>query len=293
MKKRTYRRTPINDFDPMKLEVSETTRRLVLAIDVAKHDMVAALATQSAEVLVTVGWKHLEETPLLLEKLSQLQDLGFSVEPVMEATGTYGDVLRHQLESLGLVVHQVSGRRVHDAKVVYDGVASLHDAKSAAIIAKLHVDGRSSVWKQKTEAERELKAAVAVMDLHQSQYLRLIHQLESWLARYWPEVTELLELTSATLLATLARIGGPRDVAAQPEAARKLMAGLSHRGCRARLMMDSRSDWLMATAVRPQPLSSSVRRATGALPIIEAVRRRADARWYRARRVSDVCGRPP
>jgi len=147
----------------------------------------------------------------------------------MESTGTYGDVLRHQLESLGLVVHQVSGRRVHDAKVVYDGVASLHDAKSAAIIAKLHVDGRSSVWKQKTEAERELRAAVAVMDLHQSQYLRLIHQLESWLARYWPEVTELLELTSATLLATLGRIGGPRDVAAQPEAARKLMAGMSHR----------------------------------------------------------------
>ena len=57
----------------------------------------------------------------------------------MESTGTYGDVLRHQLEGQDLVVHQVSCRRVHDSKVVYDGVASLHDAKCAAIIAKLRL----------------------------------------------------------------------------------------------------------------------------------------------------------
>jgi transposase len=229
MKKRTYRRTPINDFDPMKLEKQEAGSRLVLAIDVAKHDMVAALTTDRAEVLATLAWKHLEETPTLLDKLTRLSELGYAVEAVMESTGTYGDVLRHQLESRGLVVYQVSGRRVHDAKVVYDGVASLHDAKSAAIIAKLHTDGRSSVWSRKTASERELKAAVSTMDVYQVQYLRLVHQLESWLARYWPEVTELLELTSATLLATLARIGGPRDVAAQPEMARKLMTGMSHR----------------------------------------------------------------
>jgi len=66
------------------------------------------------------------------------------------------------------------------------------------------------------------------MDLHQVQYLRLVHQLESWLARHWPEVTRLVELTSATLLAVLARIGGPIDVAADPDAARKLMTGMSH-----------------------------------------------------------------
>jgi transposase len=200
-----------------------------LAIDVAKHDMVAALTTDQAEVLATLCWKHLEQTPVLLEKLKQLKSLGFALEAVMESTGTYGDVLRHQLESHGLVVHQVSGRRVHDAKVVYDGVASLHDAKCAAIIAKLHVDGRSSVWERKTVAERELKAAVSTMDVYQVQYLRLVHQLESVLARHWPEITQLVELTSATLLATLARIGGPRDVAADPEAARKLMTGMSHR----------------------------------------------------------------
>jgi transposase len=77
-----------------------------------------------------------------LAKLDELRRLGFALEAVMESTGTYSDVLRHQLQGSGVPVYQVSGKRVHDAKVVYDGVASLHDAKSSAIIAKLHVDGR-------------------------------------------------------------------------------------------------------------------------------------------------------
>lgn len=229
MKRRAYRRTAINQFEPQMVREKTTGTRLVLAIDVAKEDMVAALATETSEVLVTLAWKHLDESPTLLAKLDELRRLGFTIEAVMESTGTYGDVLRHQLQAAGFLVYQVSGKRVHDAKVVYDGVASLHDSKSSAIIAKLHLDGRSSVWKDRPEAERELKAAVATMDIYQVQYLRLIHQLESWLARYWPEVTRLVELSSATLLAVLARIGGPGDVAASSTAVRKLMTGMSHR----------------------------------------------------------------
>jgi transposase len=229
VKRRAYRRTPINQFEPNVIRDKVTDDRLVFAIDVAKEDMVAALATEHAEVLMTLAWKHLDDSPMLLDKLDELRQLGFAIEAVMESTGTYGDVLRHQLQAAGFVVYQVSGKRVHDAKVVYDGVASLHDAKSSAIIAKLHVDGKSSVWQDRPEAERELKAAVATMDIYQVQYLRLIHQLESWLARYWPEVTRLVALTSATLVAVLARIGGPRDVAANLVATRELMTGMSHR----------------------------------------------------------------
>lgn len=245
MKKHAYRRTAINNFQPVAVQNRVSERRLVLAIDVAKENMVAALTTGQAEVVATLAWKHLEETPVLLEKLKELSDLGYSIEAVMESTGTYGDVLRHQLQSHGVVVYQVNGKRVHDAKVVYDGVASLHDAKCAAIIAKLHVDGRSSVWEPKTVAERELKAAVATMDIYHVQYLRLIHQLESWLARHWPEVTRLVELTSATLLATLARIGGPRDVASNPEVTRKLMLGMSHR-----LMQPEKIEQVLACAAQ-------------------------------------------
>jgi hypothetical protein len=229
MKRRAYRRTAIKQFEPTVIREKTESNRLVLAIDVAKEDMVAALADDRADVLVTLAWKHLDDTAELLAKLDELIRLGFMVETVMESTGTYSDVLRYQLQNAGFPVYQVSGKRVHDAKVVYDGVASLHDAKSSAIIAKLHIDGRSSLWLDRTDSERELKAAVSTMDVYQVQYLRLVHQMESWLARYWPEVTRHVELTSATLMALIGRIGGPLDVASNPDAARKLMTGMSHR----------------------------------------------------------------
>jgi hypothetical protein len=50
----------------------------------------------------------------------------------MESSGTYGDVLRHQLLEQGVPVYRMSGKRTHDAAEVYDRVPSLHDAKSAA-----------------------------------------------------------------------------------------------------------------------------------------------------------------
>ena len=47
------------------------------------------------------------------------------------------------------------------------------------------------------------------MDLHQERYLQLVHRLEGLLARHWPELPTHLELTSSSLMALLARIGGP------------------------------------------------------------------------------------
>jgi transposase len=177
----------------------------------------------------TISWKNPTENGLVLELLARLGRAGLVVEAAMESSGTYGDVLRQQLLARGVPVYRVSGKRTHDAAEVYDGVPSLHDAKSAAIIAKLHVDGASSSWTPLSEEKRRLKAAIATMDLFREHHQRLIHSLESSLARYWPEVTELLELGSATLLAVLARIGGPRDVAQDIAGARKLMLGMSHR----------------------------------------------------------------
>lgn len=50
----------------------------------------------------------------------------------------------------------------------------------------------------------------------------------SSLARYWPELTEHLELSSPTLVALLARVGGPHDVAGAIEQSHKLLHGMSH-----------------------------------------------------------------
>lgn len=243
MKKRAYRRTRINEFSTNAVTDGRQPGRLLLAIDVAKRDMVAAVTTDSGEVIKTVAWTHPAETPVLLQKLVELRAAGFAVLAVMEPTATYGDVLRRQLRELGIVVYLATGKRVFDARALHDGVASLHDAKSAAIIAKLHVEGLTTPWQERTDDERALKAAIATMDMYQFQYLRLVHQLEAVLARHWPEICDVVALTSATLMAVLARIGGPPDIAAAPDAVRKLMTGMSHR-----LMKPEKIERIIASA---------------------------------------------
>jgi transposase len=228
MNKRSYRRIPIKQIQLETITSAIPVGRLVFAIDVAKVDMVAAFATVRGEPVRFVGWKNPTDNGQLLSMLAALLAQGYRVEAVMESSGTYGDVLRHQLYELGVPVFRVSGKRTHDAREVYDGVPSLHDAKCAAILAKLHVDGISAPWPAANSEKRELRAAVDLMDLYQERYLQLVHRLESWLARHWPELPEILELTSATLLALLGRLGGPREVTAAPEKARRLMRGMSH-----------------------------------------------------------------
>jgi transposase len=228
MKKRTYRKIAVKEIDVAALVAELGGGRVVFAIDVAKVDMVAAIVAGDGRVVRTVCWKNPSENGLVLELLSGLRRAGLSVEAVMESSGTYGDVLRHQLLEHGVPVYRMSGKRTHDAAEVYDGVPSLHDAKSAAIIAKLHLDRVSTPWGPLSEEKRELKAAIATMDLYREQHQRLIHSLESSLARYWPELTEHLELSSATLVALLARVGGPHDVARALEQSRNLLHGMSH-----------------------------------------------------------------
>jgi len=229
LKKRIYRRMPVNDFQPDSISPADLGGKLVFAIDVAKVDMVAAFAGADGRVLHTICWKAPEQNPTVLSILLSYRTAGITVEAVMEPSGTYGDVLRHQLEQNGFPIFMVSGKRTHDAKEIFDGVPSLHDAKAAAIIARLHADGLSTLQSDEVPERRQLKAALAIMDLHQERYLQLVHRLESWLARHWPELPSLLDLTSASLMALLARIGGPADVAAVPDKATKLLRGISHR----------------------------------------------------------------
>ena len=229
MKKRIYRRMPVNDFRPETISHADLGGKLVFAIDVAKVDMVAAFAAADGRVLHTICWKAPEQNPTVLAILRDFRLAGIPVEPVMEPSGTYGDVLRHQLEQDAFPVFMVSGKRTHDAREIFDGVPSLHDAKAAAIIARLHAEGLSTRLADEVPERRQLRAALAIMDLHQERYLQLVHRLESWLARYWPELPTAIELTSSSLMALLARVGGPADVAAHPEVATKLLLGISHR----------------------------------------------------------------
>jgi transposase len=229
MKKRMYRKVAVKDINVEALLEQLQGGRAIFAIDVAKVDMVAAIADGAGEVLVTVAWKQPSEMPEVLQLLRVLQEAGVELEAVMESSGVYGDVLRYQLERCGVAVYRIGSKRTHDAAEVFDGVPSLHDAKSASIIAQLHAKRISSRWNPLSKNERRVRAALDAMDLYRDHHARLIRKLDSLLGRHWPELTEILELTSASLAALLARVGGPADVAREPDEAAKLIRGISHR----------------------------------------------------------------
>jgi transposase len=147
----------------------------------------------------------------------------------MEPSGTYGDPLRSLLWEAGVPVYRVSAKRSHDAAEVYDGVPSWHDAKSAAIIAKLHKDGASDLWPFRSEKERDLRAVVTTMDLLDQQFHENLNRLEGHMARYWPEVGTWLELSSVTFLEMILRFGGPEQIVAKQEEARETMRAVGGR----------------------------------------------------------------
>jgi hypothetical protein len=121
MKKRIYRRIPVNDFQPETVSAADLGGKLVFAIDIAKVDMVAALACADGRVLHTICWKAPEENTTVLSILRSFRAAGVTVEAIMEPSGTYGDVLRHQLEREAFPVFMVSGKRTYDAKEIFDG----------------------------------------------------------------------------------------------------------------------------------------------------------------------------
>jgi transposase len=88
------------------------------------------LANADSSVSELLSWNHPEQTR---ELLTHLENLACPLMAVMESTGTYGDALRYQFRCSGFEVNQISAKRVSDARELYDGVPSLHDAKSATV----------------------------------------------------------------------------------------------------------------------------------------------------------------
>lgn len=221
MKKGTYRAVEIKTVNVEKLRQAIGGGRLIFAVDVGKEVPFAQLVNEKGEGMVTVKWKQPSQT---LEVVGWLGQLGASrIEGVQEPSGTYGDALRAQMILAGHEVYRVSPKKVHDLAEVHDGVPSHHDAKSAAIIAQLHLAGSSERWPLRPEQDRELIAAVGLMDLHQEAFGRGQGKLEALLARHFPELLELLELGSPTMLALLERFGSAGEIARQAGEAHALM----------------------------------------------------------------------
>jgi transposase len=140
---------------------------------------------------------------------------------------------------------------------VYDGVPSLHDAKSSAIVAKLHLDGASEPWPMRTDHERKLAAAIRMLEVFTKQFQQNRNRLEALTARHWPELTAILDLSSATLLELLAEFGGPAAVQDHPVSAQELM---------------SKTGGRMLDPAKIAAVIASARSTAGVPPIAEEVR---------------------
>jgi len=220
MKKRTYRTKNVNKIDWIQFNKRLSGKEVSLAIDIAKEHQYAVLANEEVGVLELIKWSHPKQTP---ELMNALRNMGCPVVVIMESTSTYGDALRYQFRALGFSIHQASAKRVHDASEVYDGVPSLHDAKSASILSRFYYDGLTKVWVEPNEEERRLSALRREYEMHQSQYQRNQNRLEAYLSRHWPEVMSFLSLDSAALEGLLQHYGSAQRLTEHAEQAKQQM----------------------------------------------------------------------
>ena len=222
MSKRRYSATEFEEVNWVAMAEQVAGQRIVFGVDVAKDDFFAALLDAERAPLTTVKWTHPQHTRALVEQLVRLSETA-QLDVVMEPSGTYGDALRWQLVSLGLDVYRVSPKRVHDAAEVYDGVPSLHDAKAAYLIGRLHLEGASQPWGERSPQRRALAAQLKLLAVYKAREQAGISRLEAQLSRHWPEVIRVLEPASVTLVKLIATYGDAAQVVAQREAARALM----------------------------------------------------------------------
>ena len=195
---------------------------MVLGVDVAKDDFFAALMNTDRSVIDTIKWVHPRQTVEMVEHLLESVDRQ-TLQVVMEPSGTYGDALHGHLAGLGLAVYRVSPKRVHDAAEVYDGVPSLHDAKSAYLIGRLHLDGASDPWEALSASRRDHHALTAELDLYQGQHQANLSRLEAHLSRHWPEVIRILDSNTVSLHTLINEYGDPSQVSEHREQAGQLL----------------------------------------------------------------------
>lgn len=228
-KKRKYKSTPVNDDRVGSMLTAIGAALVAVGIDIAKTRQFAALMTPDGRVHGTLRWEHPVQTPMFISVLERLREQGATVEVAMEPSGTYGDAIRYHIMEAGFGVHRVNPKRSHDAAEVYDGVPSMHDAKAATIIAKLHHEGISEVWSGRSEHERDQAAALRMLGIYEEQFRKNRNRLEALLARHWPELPRELDLGSATLLELLIEFGSAEEATARRQEAGELMRRVAGR----------------------------------------------------------------
>ena len=222
-KRKAYRSTEVKHVDLTPVIAKGSCGPLWVGVDVGKEHVFVVIRWSDGSFERPWKARNPSEIEFLAGLLARLQqDQRLTV--AMESTGTYGDPLRAELASLGVPVVRVSGKAASDHAEAFDGVPSQHDGKDAAVVAELAAFGKSRPWpyRQLSEEDAELAYWVGKVDDQQRVENYWTGKLEALLARYWPELTGLIGLTSVTLLNLIGHYGGPAALLADDEAQRRL-----------------------------------------------------------------------
>lgn len=226
--KRKYRAVPVKNVNVECVD-QLANGTLTVGLDVSKDEIFVVVRDATGDFLRPWKAKQPEEVNALVSLLQGVRQKRALVLGI-ESTGTYGDVVRQALTDAALDIQRVSTKAKSDYEEIFDGVPSAHDGKDAAIIAELVAMGRSVPWpyEEASELDGQLRGEVDWLDTQREIYQVWIGQLESRLARHWPELTKIIDLTSATLLRLLAHYGGPANLAKDPDAASQLRRWSGH-----------------------------------------------------------------
>lgn len=223
MKSKAYRAVDVKHVEVRQCLEGRVEASVHVGLDVGKESVLCVLRWGVHDFDRPWRVSNPSEVGLLAKMLAEV-GRGRRTVVAMEPTGTYGDALRQALQKEGLEVHRVSPKQASDYAEAFDGVPSQHDGKDAAVIAELAAQGRSWSWPlaTPTETEQELAYQVEWMDGQRRQMMLYYGRVEALLSRHWPEATRILPMGSATLLKCLVEYGGPRGLAAAPDALAKV-----------------------------------------------------------------------
>lgn len=219
----SYSTRPVEAVDAAEVVKGRDGQALAIGVDVSKADLRLVPRWADGTFLRPIRVRQPSQIGQgieLLRSLGAARDMIVALEP----TGRYGDVFRQACHRAGITVHRVSAKVSHDYAEVFDGVPSQHDGKDAAVIAELVAIGKSRAWPWPAADDWEQRLALAadLGDAYQRQMIAWFNRIEAWLAAHWPEIQKDLWLTSQTLPRILLRYGGPKALAADPNAAELL-----------------------------------------------------------------------
>ncbi len=207
----------------------------ILAHDAAKEWQYAKVfvvdrhALEPEELLVekqVFRWQHPTQTAAVIEMLAGLETQ--RLEVVMEPSGSYPAGWRERLEATdGIEVQRMRGKKTHDSRENYDHAPSMHDAKAADVIARVHLGGGSQPWWERNAQQRRLKAALKDYDRLTSERNSNRGRLEAELSGLWPELVDELSLDSTTLLTLAAEFGSPQALVEEPQRAAAVISEAS------------------------------------------------------------------